>query len=82
MKRLKKWMALLTISALLSGSFQQADAKEYATDAGGYAYEEALQSTSIAPAIALALVAIAGIIAVGVHNRSHSHGHSHSDTDD
>jgi hypothetical protein len=81
MKSIKSWIALLTLSAMVATSTENVNAYEYATDAGGYAYEDAVTSTSIAPAIVLALVAIAGIIAVGVHNRSHSshNNHDHSD---
>jgi hypothetical protein len=81
MKSIKSWITLLTLLALIGTSAQNANAYEYATDAGGYAYEDAVTSTCIAPAIVLALVAIAGIIAVGVHNRSHS-SHSHNDHSD
>ncbi len=67
MKKWKQYIALLTVSAMLSNG--STEAIEYCTDTGGCAYEEAYESCCIAPAIAFALIAIAGIIAVGVHNR-------------
>lgn len=82
MIRLNKWVASLALASMVCMScHDEAAAREYCTDAGGCAYEEAYQSCYIAPAVALALVAIAAIIAVGVHNRSHS-DHDHvSDSD-
>lgn len=80
MTYLKRWVALLTLTAMVTTSSSDANAREYCIDTGGCAYEDAYQSCCIAPAIALALIAIAAIIAVGVHNRSHSsHDHSGSD---
>ena len=80
MTYLKRWIALLTLSAMITTVSPEANAREYCTDTGGCAYEDAYQSCCMAPAIALALIAIAGIIAVGVHNRSHS-SHDHSSDD-
>jgi len=80
MKKIKKWVAILTFSTMITTNIQDVNAQEYYTDTGGCAYESAYESCCIAPAIALALVAIAAIVAVGVHNKGHSsHGHnSHS----
>ncbi len=78
MKRIKKWMVLTTLLAMVSTSGQGAFAREYYTDAGGCAYEEAYQSCCYAPAIAFAIAAIAAVIAVGVHNRG-KNGHAHSE---
>lgn len=80
MKPYHRWIAFLTLTAMIATSTEDGHAKEYYTDSGGYAYEEAYQSCCLGPALVLALVAIAGIIAVGVHNRSSSnHNHVHSD---
>lgn len=82
MKKFKRWIICLVLTAMFSTSAGDANAREYYTDAGGYAYESCYQSSCIAPAIVLALVAIAGIIAVGVQNRSKSsHAHVHGDSD-
>lgn len=79
MKTYNKWIAGLALCLMIINTNENVHSREYATDAGGYAYEDAYSSCCIAPAIALALVAIAAIIAVGVHNRSHSsHDHSHA----
>lgn len=77
MTYLKRWIALLTLSVMVTTASPEANAKEYCTDTGGCAYEDAYQSCYVAPTIAFALIAIAAIIAVGVHNRSHS-AHAHS----
>lgn len=80
MRAWKKWVSLITIATFATTSMTNLDAREYCTDAGGCAYEEAVQSCCMVPALTFAIVAIAGIIAVGVQNRGghHGHGHSHS----
>lgn len=80
MTSLKRWVTLIVLSVMITTASNNVNAREYCTDTGGCAYEDAYQSCCIAPAIAFALVAIAAIIAVGVHNRSHSsHDHAHDD---
>ncbi|HEY4831623.1 MAG TPA: hypothetical protein VIH61_03585 [Waddliaceae bacterium] len=83
MKVWKKWVSLITATTIITSSIANLDGREYCTDAGGCAYEEAVQSCCMIPALTFAIVAIAGIIAVGVQNRGghHSHSHAHSDSD-
>jgi hypothetical protein len=83
MKVWKKLISLITAITIVTTSITNLEAREYCTDAGGCAYEEAVQSCCMVPALTFAIVAIAGIIAVGVQNRGggHGHGHAHSDSE-
>jgi hypothetical protein len=59
--------------------------EEYRTDLGGYGYEQARVTPSLAPSIALGTIFLATIIATALQNamnHSHSHSHSHSDLHD
>lgn len=76
MRFLKRWITILTFTALCFSFNQNVHAQEYAVSTGGGAYQQAVAASRKAPAIAFALVLLAGIIAVGVHNRSHS-SHAH-----
>jgi|LakMenE01Jun11ns_1017448.scaffolds.fasta_scaffold9796520_2 hypothetical protein len=85
MNMFKKWIVLATLMAMIGTSAQNLTAQqeyEYATDAGGYGYEQARRVPSLAPAIALGTVALVAIIAVAVQNSSHhNHGHAHGHSD-
>lgn len=76
MKKLRKLIAIVALTAMTGVPSQNADGEEYCTSAGGCAYEDAYQSCCLAPAIGLAIAGIAIIIAVGVHNRNKS-SHAH-----
>lgn len=78
MKKLKKYVALATLTVMFASSAGiNAQEEECAIDTGGCGYNESRDCPSLAPAIALGVIAIVAIIAVAVQNRSH-HGHSHS----
>jgi len=88
MKRIKQFVTLASLLAMLGTSAHNLSAEDCAvnvTDAGGYGYEQCRRVPSLAPAIALGAVALAAIIAVAVQNSSHhshsSHLHGHSSSD-
>lgn len=79
MKIVKKMIVTTTV-AMLGLSSQNLECQEYfASNLGGFGYEESRDAPSMAPAAVLGIVALGAIIAVGLQGMS-SHGHSHVDT--
>lgn len=75
MKIVKKMIIAATVA--MSLSCQNLECQEYfASNLGGFGYEESRDAPSMAPAAVLGIVALGAIIAVGLQGMS-SHGHSH-----
>lgn len=76
MKGLKRMIALLVAVAIAGLSSHSAVAQEYyASNTGGYGYQESRQSGYLAPAIALGTIALVAIIAVALQDSHGGHGH-------
>ncbi len=89
MKRFKKLIALLSLLAILSSSFDNVYATSNCPGSEGCGYNDCCRVTCISPEVAVGTILLAGLITVLLHNRkqghnpsgsSHSHSHSHSHT--
>lgn len=75
MNPFKKLTVVATAAALIGFSMPQLDAYEYyASNLGGFGYEESRDAPSMFPAIILGTVALGAIIAVALQDSHHGHG--------
>ena len=75
MNSLNKLIVIATTASLIGSSCQCLEAQDYfASNLGGFGYEESRDAPSMFPALVLGTVALGAIIAVALQDSHHGHG--------
>lgn len=80
MEKFKRFVALATVSALLSSAGLNAYEYDYVPADTGYGYEQCCQSSNMTTALAVGAVAVVAIVAVVLSTRHGHHHHGHTGT--
>lgn len=70
MKRIKRWVAVTTVAAMLFGATSDAQAQ-------GFGYLEGTNASTISPEVAFAGLLALSIAVVALQNQNSGHSHSH-----